>query len=416
MLCVDFHFRIPIEEVLTHAWTMEDHQTPLITRQPPIGKLYPHVPKAAVVSYMTTVFNFIEDDIFYSVMERKMNAVAATYHLLLKRFDSGIHLMGLSMGASGPFKIPPPKAATDSVKDPTDRMTFPALSTDETFISESSSGPSKTKFKSYIQLLKDSKLKSAQSSSIRSGYSLSSKQKDFTLRRYKTRTDIARHTRTREETGFLPDFILTYTQNENTVFDSQSKKSDKFEWEQTFIISKKETTRFEPSANVKSRHSANVQTKFNDVIRHTDADGRTTAADVLLQAPPTTPTTPAIPREHSASKSISIKVDNVEEPKQNTDNTDGVRPVTVEDPYHGESWSTFHRQKAQLARAVNGIERNNRPSAYQFHKPITKAKTLTSREAKSYFDEINHAQVIGQGKSTNSCSTVRPISSKMMSI
>ncbi|XP_053396268.1 uncharacterized protein LOC123550921 isoform X2 [Mercenaria mercenaria] len=391
MLCVDFHYRIPIEDVLSHSWIMENHQTPLITRQPPIGKLYPHVPKAAVVSYMTTVYNFIEDDVFYSVMERKMNAVAATYHLLLKRFDAGIHLMGLSMGAPAPFKLQHPKLPPENIKVIDEKIGFPALSKDITLMSEGNTGSSKTKFKSYIQLLKDSKLKSAQSASVRSGYSLSSKQKDFTLRRYKTRTDIARHTKTKEETGFLPDFILTYTQNENSVFDSQNRKSEKFEWEQTFIISKKETTRFEPSANVKSRQSANAHSKYSETVRHTDADGRNTAVDVPLQAPPTTPISPAIPREH-----VNAKGNNLEETKNSADNEDGKRPITVEDPYHGETWSTFHRQKAQLARAVNGLERNTKQSAYQFHKPITKPKTLTQREAKSYFDEINNAQVIGQ--------------------
>lgn len=401
MLAVDYHYRITIEELLTHSWIMEDHETPLLTRQPPIGKLYPHVPKTAVVSYMTTVFNFIEDDIFYSVMERKMNAVAATYHLLLKRFDAGIHLMGLSMGAPGPFKLQSTKGPLEEIKSKIDSVSFPALSSEQTIVSESTKSASKTKLKSYIQLLKDSKLRSAQSTSIRSGYSLS-KQRDFTHRRHKTRTENSRHTRTREETGFLPDFILTYTQNENSVFDSQSRKPEKFEWEQTFIISKKETTRFEPSANVKHRQSAASHTRQIELNKNTDADGRSPGIDLPLQAPPTTPITPSIPYAPSASKRLTVSVENANELDDSNSSkhvtAEDTKTILIEDPFHGESWTTFQRQKTQLARVVNGLDKNNKPSAYQFHRPITKPKTLTQREAKSYFDEINHAQVIGQGR------------------
>lgn len=413
MLAVDFHYRITIEDVLSHSWIMEDHVTPLVTRQPPIGKLYPHVPKTAVVSYMTSVFNFIEDDIFYSVMERKMNAVAATYHLLLKRFDSGIHLMGLSMPATAPYKLQNAKAQPENLKISNETVGFPALASEQTLLSEGNKSATKTKMKSYIQLLKDSKLKSAQSNSIRSGYSLS-KPRDFTLRRYKTRPEIARHTKTREETGFLPDFILTYTQNENSVFDTQSKKADRFEWEQTFIISKKETTRLEPSANVKQRQSVTSHTRLSDFTRNTDADGRNTGIDVNLQAPPTTPITPSIPHACSPSKKFTLTVDCLDEP-ENADasksdsnvTSEDNKPLTVEDPYHGETWMTFQRQKTQLARVVNRLDKNNKPSTYQFHRPITKPKTLTQREAKSYFDEINHATVVGQGMFGNSLHTFR---------
>lgn len=414
MLAVDVNFRITVEDMLTHPWIMEDHETPLITRQPPIGKLYPHIPKTAIVSYMTTVFNFLEDDIFYSVIERKMNAVAATYHLLLKRFDSGIHMMGYSMANPNPLKVQNVKSAVDSKRSMNDKLELPALATEVTVLTEAGGSASKTKLKSYIQLLKDSKLRSAQSTSIRSGYSLS-KQKDFTLRRYKTRTEIARHTRTKEETGFLPDFILTYSQQDHLPFESHTRKQDKYEWEQTFVISKKETTRFEPSANMKHRHNSQFLSKHNDVIRHVDGDGRNFDGDgrhadgngrneSALQAPPTTPITPGIPRDLLSLELHAIRrePDPIERVKETNmpkiDAEDDHRHSAVEDPCPVESWNTFQRQKTQLAKVVAGIDKNNKTSTYQFGKPITRPKTLTQREARSYFEEINHAQVVGQGR------------------
>lgn len=416
MLSVEVTFRIPAEEMLVHPWILEDHDSPLLTRQPPVGKLYPHVPKTAIVSYMTTVFNFLEDDIYYSVIERKMNAVAATYHLLLKRFDSGIHLTGISVNNPNSLKVQQVKSGTE-IRAPNDKISLPALPSEATVLSETIGSASKTKLKSYLQLLKDSsKLRSAQASSIRSGYSLS-KQKDFTLRRYKTRAEIARHTKTKEEVGFLPDFILTYTQQEHTPFESHTRKTDRYEWEQTFVISKKETRRLEPSANMKHRQHSQFHHKHGDHFRSIDGDGRTTDGErrnldgdgrneSALQAPPTTPITPAImqdilSRELTAT-ATRIEPDPIEKvkdsnmPRMETDME--TRRSAVEDPCHSESWNTFQRQKTQLAKVVAGIDKSNRQSNYQFGKPITKPKTLTQREARSYFDEIHHAQVIGQGR------------------
>lgn len=395
MLCVDVNYRITIEDLLTHDWITVDSQ---ITRQPPIGKLYTQVPKTGVVSYMTTVFNFTEDDIFYSVMERKMNAVGATYHLLQKRFDAGI-LIGVSVSTPSPLKTQSSKRSAGGDTDGNDTVGLPVVSNEQTMISEGSTSASKTKLKSYIQLLKDSKLRSAQSTSIRSGYSLS-RHNDFAHRRHKTRADIARYTKTREETGFLPDFILTYTQNENNdVYDPHTRKTEKFEWEQTFIISKKQTTRFDPSSS-KQKQNESQQVNYGELVRNTEADGRS-ETDIALHAPPASPITPSITPYSKAI--INVTIEPVAEVKQidipRIEIEDDTRSSTVEDPCHGECWSTFQRQKTQLSQVVSGLDHStNKPSAYQFGRPITKPKTLTHREAKSYFNQIKTAQVIGQGR------------------
>ncbi|KAH3736696.1 uncharacterized protein LOC127851398 [Dreissena polymorpha] len=424
MLAVDVYHRITMDDLLLHPWLHENHETPLVIRQPPIGKLYPTVPKSPIVNYMTTVFNFLEDDVFYSVIERKMNAVAATYHLLQRRYDAGIHIVGLSMTMPSANTFQTSLRTADSGKTWNERVEFPLLPSENVVNDDSEITGPKAKLKSYIQLLKDSKLRSAQSQ--RSGNAL--RHKDLTLRRYKTRADMTKYTHTREETGFLPDFILTYTQEEPS--QKPARKLEKsFEWEQTCIVSRKEpsSTKANNPDNAKYRIIFGKSADHQERVKHTDADGRKTA-DLSLPVPPTSPVSPFQPKEldvYNRSETgvdISIgaqslkRIDTFEQDSKHTDKDterkevkpkdiqvhvvkkDSAKSPRVSDPYGNESWSTFQRQKTQLAKTIGQIDRRSNHVAFQYGLPITKPKTLTTREARSYFEEFEHAKVIGQGR------------------
>ncbi|KAL4232879.1 hypothetical protein ACF0H5_007566 [Mactra antiquata] len=411
MLAVDPSIRITVEEILTHSWLQQNQQMPVINRQPPLGKLYPHVPKTAIVTYMTTVFNFLEDDVLYSVIERKMNAVAATYHLLLKKLLAGVQLsMNREYHASpksAALKVQDPKRVIESGKHPPLRTEFPAIQPEQSFLTESVPSASKSgkQMKSYIQLLKDSKVKSAQSLGLRSGYSFSSKQRDFTIRRHKTRPDIVKHVRTREDVGFLPDFILTYTQDEG-AFNNSNSTTGKFEWEQTFVVSKREQNKLKSSASFKQKTQTHAQHRQNEQIKNAETEPRNESVDITLQAPPTSPATPFPPQIVTTSifksprEQPDVDKKYADIPKLNFDGGYGTSPIDAINLPESQTGG-IPKQKIQLTRGVSLLDKTYKPGALssnQLGRPPTKPKTLTAQEARSYFKEIEQAKVVGQGR------------------
>lgn len=311
----------------------------------------------------------------------------------------------------------------ESGKTWNERVEFPLLPSENVAKYESEITGPKAKLKSYIQLLKDSKLRSAQS--LRSGTGL--RQKELTLRRYKTRADMTKYTHTREETGFLPDFILTYTQDEPTQIPVR-KLEKSFEWEQSCIVSLKEPslTKASNPDNAKYRTIVGKSANHQERVKNTDADGRITA-DLSLPVPPTSPVSPFQPKELNAynrsetgtdfsigAKSLT-RMNTFEQDSKPTDKDadrkeikpkdvhvhvvkkDSAKSPRLSDPHGNESWSTFQRQKTQLAKTIAQIDRRSNHVAFQYGLPITKPKTLTTREARSYFEEFEHAKVIGQG-------------------
>ena len=405
MLTIDVHNRIRVDDILRHRWVLENHDTPLVTRQPPIGKLYPHIPKAPVVNYMTNVFTFLEGDIFYSVMERKMNAVAATYHLLQKRFDAGHLLMGNISLKNIPFALPNNSNTHDSnVHSLEKRIDLPHLTQENTFLSEAGTRWTSKSYKSYVQILKDSKNRSAHVPRTNSF-----RQKELTLRRYKTRTQIAKHTQTKEENeGFLPDFILTYTNNESV--NQQKKIEGGFEWEQTFLFNKpswKEKTdipvniKYGRPSQEKWEPNVIVSDDGRSVVNVNDADPMSDEMMNEIKAPPTTPaalfadTTLALTRQNTRMQDrIISNFDN------ESDTGNDVRSG-FEDPCNENSWSTFQRQKSRLARGVTlPSKKAGTTGNVQYGTPITQPKTLTPRESKSFVEDLDQLGVTGQGNDT----------------
>ncbi|XP_060068522.1 sperm motility kinase Y-like [Ylistrum balloti] len=96
MLQPDYRRRIRIEEVLHHVWMSVGYDEH-IHRQPTLPHVTPVPPHESVLHYMTNTYSFSESDVIESLEERKVNSTAATYNLLLDRFESGLHLVGLSV-------------------------------------------------------------------------------------------------------------------------------------------------------------------------------------------------------------------------------------------------------------------------------------------------------------------------------
>ncbi|XP_069126320.1 uncharacterized protein [Argopecten irradians] len=96
MLQPDYRRRIRIEEVLHHIWMTVGYDEH-IHRLPTLPHIIPTPPQEDLLHYMTDTYNISESDVVESLEERKVNSIAATYNLLLGRFESGIHLVGLSV-------------------------------------------------------------------------------------------------------------------------------------------------------------------------------------------------------------------------------------------------------------------------------------------------------------------------------
>lgn len=409
MLAVDVNHRITMDDLLSHEWLRDPHtSTTFIARQPPVAKLYHTVPKAQVVSYMTTVFNFMEDEIYDSVVERKMNAVAATYHLLQRRFEAGLHLVGFSLNVNNACQ----KQCHD-LKSYSENVELPRIAGEdgaggETDVNKKSD--SELNVKSYAQLLKTSKLRSAQS--VRSG-PLVLRQKEITLRRYKTRTDMVKDAKPKEEYGFLPDFVLTYSHSDGTSVHSRG--SEKFEWEQTFVVNKKEACPLTPPISA-GKQSTCGRADQSDFFHNYPSEGRLTQNDLVVPAPPTTPATPPlIPRASSVGvgrqlppaprnflpKGISVKQSITKQgcvSDESESAMDCKAKHVTEQGGHVDSGPLLRRQKmmhfsrytASLSRQGNVVQQSGQPA--------TGRKILTNKEARSYFEDIEHAKVIGQGK------------------
>mgnify|MGYP000146199689 CR=1 FL=1 len=406
MLAVDVNHRISIEDIFIHDWITDEHEFIAVVRQPPVAKFYHTVPKAQIVNYMTTVFNFMEDDIYDSVVERKTNAVAATYHLLHKRFEAGIHLVGYSVSV----KDAPQKQGVASAKSVIENIELPHLLTDETEVNGEVTLDPKSKLKTYAQLMKDCKLRSAQND--RSGSSVV-RQKEITLRRYKTRADVLKGTRGKEQLGFLPDFVLTYNQNHpHPQGTSHSKGPDRFEWEQTFVISKKETSSIDSNEAISKRSSLRQPTNHSqsEFTTYQTFDGRVTRnADSVLPVPPSSPITPALinhdfkpvvgrqlpptpaemlPKDINTTNKSSCAL-------ELTYNSHNNQVKSLTEQCSNDPILMFQKQKMQLARFTSSINGKNAVAQSQ----CGRRKALTNKEARSYFQEIERAKVIGQGMS-----------------
>lgn len=371
MLALDAQDRMTVGDILVHSWICEGHESPLLTRQPPLGKLFPVVPNSFIVNYMTRVFDFQEDDIFYSVLERKMNAVAATYHLLQKHFEEGHSLVGVPAMAAriSPFQ---PDYLGNNQNEPTDASVNTEL-------------PSIRKEKSSLVTSKPSVNLFNYTSSKYSEYKPRDIKRNLSLRTRSNKFRLGKYTKAEEEGGLVPDFILTYAHNEGIDYEIPDRR---YEWEQSFIVTKHGSVKGEKNQRMSqggdSFSNSRIKTEENgkniSPSRNTTSIGR--------QSQVATPVNSCVDEEIYHAKSIS----GGSEP---TDSTKRILVKSCEDPCNERSWSSYHRQKSRLARGMSVTVKREHNVAYKA--PISAPKTLTPREAKSYFDEITRARVVGTG-------------------
>ena len=373
MLTTDSNGRISIGDILVHNWLTEGYDDPLVTKQPPLGKLFPTIPNNFIVNYMTKVFNFQEDDIFYSVLERKMNAVAATYHLLYKHFESGHNLIG---GPTLGPQIPP--LGLEFMDQNQKEHTDIAVKADRDL-------PAIHKEKSSLVAPKPSVNLFRYSSSKYSVDRPREIKRSVSLRRRNSNVRIGRYTRTEEEIGSVPDFILTYAHNEQIDYEIPDRK---YEWEQSFIVTKHgsmktaKKNRTSQSGDSFSHSTKDETGKIMTPRKDTSAIGRRSRV--------CTPANSCVDDDIAYSiNTISISGETSVSDKESVN-------LSCEDPCNEKSWSTYHKQKSRLARGMSLASKRDRGVAYKA--PIAAAKTLTPREAKSYFEEIANARVVGTGK------------------
>lgn len=408
LLAVNVADRISVDGVLAHSFLVDNPQTNAIKKQPPVAKLHPVVPKATVVNYMTTVFNFIEDEIFYSVIERKMNAVAATYHLLQKRFDAGLHLLGSSL-VTGSLRASGVGKRGDNVvgaNSKIEKQTVEEVHHEGQNAREIETSTSKSTHKSYLQLLKDSKIRSAQS--MRSNNSSNISQKELALRRYKTRPDFVKLNRSREEAPFLPDFVLTYADRDDKI-GNNTRQVGKYEWEQSFVITKKDTQKNVHLAKQQKQDLNRPQSVFvagKEIFGRPPAqtDGDMVHFPNELYAPPSTPATPFIkerpfPRSIASSKYRDIPDDFNEKAAGLSETASMNMDYDVDDipwppPHKSRQLPASHETHTMHAKRI-------KDSAYQYGLNSMKSKPLVSREVKSFFRDIENANVTGHGRKLN---------------
>ena len=363
---MDAYNRMTIGDILVHNWMCEGHESPLITQQPLLGKLFPTVPNSFIVNYMTKVFNYHEDDIFYSVMERKMNAVAATYQLLQKHFESGHKVVGVP-----PINL---EYLKECDKNKTDTM-FKA-STELPVIKKENS--SLVSSKPTVDLFK-------YSSSKYSDY----KPRDFkgsvSLRTRNNKLRVGKQTRIDEDNGMVPDFILTYAHNEQIEYEIPDRR---YEWEQSFIVTKHGSMK----SGIKNRTNQNGDSMSNS--RFIQEEDRKSATPVKNNIP--------IGRQSQVCTPVNSCVDEEIYPTKSicggSEITEIYKPSTKkvsEDKHNLRSWSSNMSQRSRVTRATSITAKREPNTVYRV--PASAPKTLTPREARSYFDEITKAKVVGTG-------------------
>ena len=316
------------------------------------------------------MFNFQEDDIFYSVLERKMNAVAATYQLLEKRFESGQNLVGVPTVGQ---RHPPHREFRDynqrEKTDGTAKMNgeLPAIPKETSSLIASK--PSVNLFK--------------YSSSKYSEYKPREVTRNVSLkRRNKMRLD--KHMKTEDEIGVVPDFILTYAHNDQIEYEIPDRR---YEWEPSFIVTKHGSMK---SAKI----NQTSQNQSNNSVSHSISD------DAGKNVKPTREINAFGRRNQLRTPANSIADEEINHAKSISGETmisDKASTIlSCEDPYNEKVWSTYNRQKSRLARGMSLTVKRDHSLAYKA--PFSAPKALSPRDAKSYFQEIANARVIGTGK------------------
>lgn len=350
----------------------------------------PLVPQSAVMNYMTKMFNFRESDIIHSLHERKVNSIAATYHLIHKRFEAGLHLIGLGMDPS----IPAKKSHTFT--------TFPLTFTGKDVSIPRSNGFVKdsvdkglsnqdfkpSSYKNYLQFLKNAKSKPL---------TLSKQGENVILRRKGPRNVVSQQykTKTSDKNHQASDFMLScYPRHEVYEWSSNGVVSHETpDVPKNIPIIKKNV--HDRAPHLKSA-TAIVSVETPPPPPNTSLGGRAkTDTDIV----PVTEremfvprTSPAIPRPESLRTPYRYSLRGAAEPKLSDDH-DRISAF-LSDPFPEELWGLTGQTRQKL---VKGATLTLSRSKTVYASSISTQKHLTPREAMLTLDDIRSAKVVGRG-------------------
>lgn len=429
MLTSDPRKRIKMEDLLRHPWLLGENEEPVF-RQQAVANLLPLVPQASVINYMTKMFDFKESEVLNALGERKVNSIAATYYLLKKRFDSGLHLVNRPQGmrninhrresAFSAFSIELNNRNTASCPSKDQRQELPSDS------KRVITGEIKhNNYRSYLQYVKVSRERTNAFS------------KNIFLRRQKTRSSLTRTYNKAEkpensvpdlimpESATKPDFRLTYTPLQADAL---------FEWDKEGLI-RREQRRVRPkiaeSFPKEKQKSPNIQNLqllpmmvtgdkkrgriifspppppntslgMRDMLsppgtsqgrrqsREEELEGQTSSR--ILVPPATAPTINQV----SLQLDTNLSHDN-NSVKPHFDSDKLEKPdlaLVLADPCSQEIWGSFQKHKAKLIKS-GAVSFNRSKTVYA--NPISTQKLLTPRDQKA-LEEAQKNHIVGKGR------------------
>lgn len=396
MLHADDRKRIKMDALMQHPWLLDSHNLP-VPKYPIVSQLVPLVPQNTVMNYMTKMYNFLESDIIFSLHERKVNAIAATYHLIHKRFEAGLHLIGLGMDPTAP----PKKTHTFT--------TFPlSFSAKDTSIPRSNGYVKDSvdkglcnqdfqpaSYKNYLQFLKDSKSKPL---------ILSKQGENVIIRRKGPRVAVSQQyktngVRTADHQHPVSDFMLS-CHPKPEVYEWSSDGVVAFETHEIPknipVIAKTFGERLKTTLSSVSNDGYNVDTP--PPPPNTSLSGRAkTEIEInnsgfekeLSSVPKTSPT---LPRPVSIKTPYRYSLRTLTEPRPPEESD--INSNVLCDPYAEELWGMTGKSRQRL---VRGAALTLSRSKTIYANSISSQKFLTPRVPIPTLDDIRNTKIFGRG-------------------
>ena len=411
-----------MEELLRHPWLVKENEEPVF-RQSAVANLLPLVPQASVINYMTKMFDFKESEVLNALGERKVNSIAATYYLLKKRFDSGLHLVPRPTGmrnhrresAFSTFSIELNNRTSTSCPTKDQRPENPEAKRVIT-------GEIKhNNYRSYLQYVKVSREKTNAFS------------KNIFLRRQKTRSSLTRtYNKVEKPETSVPDLILPESAKPDFRLSYTPLQADAlFEWDKEGLI-RREQRRVRPklqeSFPKEKQKAPNIQNlqllpmmvtgdrKPNRFVFSPPPPPNTSLGMRDISPPQTsqsrresreeeldcqslsyTPAPPGTAKSRSTSSALNKNnSSDIITIGQHSENDRLEKPdlaLVLSDPCSQEIWGSFQKHKAKLIK--NGTVSFSR-SKTVYANPISSQKLLTPRDQKA-LEEAQKTQIVGKG-------------------
>ncbi|XP_063405347.1 serine/threonine-protein kinase MARK2-like [Mytilus trossulus] len=407
MLTADDRKRIKMDALMIHPWLLDSHDLP-VQKYPTVSQLGPLVPQSAVMNYMTKMFNFHESDIIFSLHERKVNSVAATYHLIHKRFEAGLHLIGLGMDPSFPQR----KSHTFTSFP----LSFPGQETSiprsNGYVKEtvdkglSNQGFQPSSYKNYLQFLKDAKTKPL---------ILSKQGENVILRKKGPRMAVSQQYKTNSNKSSdqkhpAKDFMLS-CQPKQAVYEWSADgvvSYDTPEVPKNIPIIKKNI--YERFQHVNGQ-SASTYIETPPPPPNTSLGGRAKTEieinNVLQEREMAVPkTSPAGPRPGSVKTPYRYSLRTLTEPQSHEESEQA--SSFLSDPYPEELWGMTGKSRQRLVRGA-ALTLSRTKTIYA--NSISSQKMLTPRDAMPTLDDIKYAKIVGRGRVLLDKSTTKMLSS-----